>query len=220
MTRWVLLMLILMAMLIVPLWIKKGNDNKEKERAAAEAKAEGTASGTQVAPGAQGANGAQVTVTAPVDAPAARQIGFGLTFAQGPAAPDTPAGISHLTCHGEPKPTDRPHKDSCNPYQGDTSCRVVLPVLCMKPGDGGSTDMAPSTLAATAPVMGALLASEAAGTARCEKELGTGWRMADFHAGGGWNMHGKTGSGLATSSSTRYWVAISDKPGNCWDSAP
>ena len=210
MTRWVLLMLILTAMLVIPYWLKKSSDSKEKQRAATEAKANGLSDDK---------NSVVPTAAAPPTAgPGARQIGYGLTFAKGAAAADTPADYSVLTCHGDPKPTDKPNKGSCNPYQGDTFCRVVLPVLCLKQANTGG-EFAPFELATTEPVMGALLESEAIGTARCEKELGSGWRMADFHAGGGWSMSGKTGKGLIVSSS-RFWVAIKDQPGNCWDSQP
>lgn len=73
-------------------------------------------------------------------------------------------------------------------------------------------------IAATEPVMGAILTSEAAASARCEKELGPGWRMAEFHDAGGWGMQGQRGIGLALN--TRFRVHINDQPDNCWDSRP
>ncbi len=139
-----------------------------------------------------------------------RGIGFGLTFARldaGQAGSETIA----LGCHAEPKPLDRPHADSCNPYQGDTSCRTVLPVLCFRPGGSGE-------LMATEPVMGAILQSQAVASARCEAEFGAGWRMAEFHDGGGGPLQGRRGAGFGAQ--TRYWVHVNDQPGNCWDSAP
>ena len=76
------------------------------------------------------------------------------------------------------------------------------------------------TLGATQPVMGAVLESAALASARCEKELGTGWRMAAFHDGpggqGSWGLQGLRGAGLT--GPTRYWVHIGDQKGNCWDS--
>jgi len=139
-----------------------------------------------------------------------RGIGFGLTFARldaGQGGTDTIA----LGCDAEPKPLDRSHADSCNPYQGDTSCRTALPVLCFRPGGSGE-------LMATEPVMGAILQSQVVASARCEAEFGAGWRMAEFHDGGGWQLQGRRGAGLGAQ--TRYWVHINDQPGNCWDSAP
>jgi hypothetical protein len=152
-----------------------------------------------------------IAVPAPMPAPVPvtpRGIGFGLTFALSPANDKTPSGLVSLSCHGEPKQLDQPHRDSCNPYKGDTSCRMALPVLCLKT-DGG-------VLAATQPVMGAILESEAIASARCVKELGEGWRMAEFHDGVGWAILGQSGSGF--SRNTRYWIRINDQRGNCWDS--
>jgi hypothetical protein len=73
-------------------------------------------------------------------------------------------------------------------------------------------------LGATQPVMGAVIESEAAGSARCEQELGAGWRMAGLHAGGSgaWALQGQRGPGLT--GHTRYWVHAADQKGNCWDS--
>ena len=220
MTRWVLLMLILVAMLIVPIWLKKGSDDKQKERA----KAETAANSGQAAPTAA----ASTTATSTAVDSSARPIGFGLTFAVASAQAPLPS-ISQMSCHGQPAPTDKPHKESCNPYEGDTSCRTVLPVLCINTGtpaklDGVSGDpplgWTAGTLGATTPVMGALLESRQAADGRCEKELSSGWRMADFHAGGGWNVSGRPGSGLFASGATRYWTAINDSTANCWDSKP
>lgn len=215
MTRWVLLMLILVAMLVVPIWLKKSDDNKLKER-----------SKTELALNAARPS-APATATATPDA-AARPIGFGLSFAVA-GAPSPQPNISSMSCHGQPPPTDRAHKGSCNPYAGDTSCRTVLPVLCITSDSTAKLDAAngdapqgwtAATLGATAPVMGALLESRPIADARCQKELGPSWRMADFHAGGGWNVSGRTGTGLLAAGSTRYWVAINDSLGNCWDSPP
>ena len=45
--------------------------------------------------------------------------------------------------------------------------------------------------------------------------------MAEFHdGGGGWGLQGQRGMGLGQPGLTRYWVAINDQRGNCWDSAP
>ena len=166
-------------------------------------------------------------VAGPLAAQQAAPIGRGLSFAF--ADPSTvPVRVAHLACHGEPQPIDRPHRGSCNPYEGDTSCRAVLPIACYR----SSGAAAPANLeqdfykgwthgqlGATEPVMGAVLKSEAAASARCEAELGAGWRMAEFHdGGGGWGLQGERGSGLRPG--TRYWVRINDQRGNCWNSAP
>ena len=216
MTRWVLLVLILLAMLVVPIWIKKSDDNKLKKSIQAEVKATKPPSSA-------------ATVPVMIPDQGARPIGFGLTFAV--ASPSDPLpDVAYIGCHGQPRPTDKPNKDSCNPYEGDTSCRVVLPVLCLSDGTISNPaaagrnplmDWTSGTLGATKPVMGAILESRLLADARCEKELGAGWRMADFHAGrSGWSWSGRPGQGLLSSGFTRYWVAINDQRGNCWDSQP
>ncbi|NJS37293.1 MAG: hypothetical protein HC765_14255 [Brachymonas sp.] len=54
-----------------------------------------------------------------------------------------------MSCHGEPKEgISQPHAGSCNPYQGDASCRLALPVLCIKK-DGSTPESALSTSAGT-----------------------------------------------------------------------
>jgi len=157
----------------------------------------------------------------------ARPIGRGLSFAL--ADPSTvPARVAHLSCHGEPTPIDHPHRGSCNPYEGDTSCRTVLPIACYRPSGAAAPPnleqdfykgWTNGELGATKPIMGAIIKSEAAASARCEAELGTGWRMAEFHDGnGGWGLQGGRGRGLR--GGTRYWVRINDQPGNCWNSPP
>lgn len=154
----------------------------------------------------------------------ARPTGHGLTFTLAPVGGKAvaDASLTHLSCHGEPRQADQPHRDSCNAYKGDTSCRVVLPVLRFQgkglppPRDilaGHCSGWSGRVLGATQPVMGAVLASEAMATARCEKELGTDWRMAEFHDAGGWGMQGQRGVGLAPN--TRFWVHFTDQPGNC-----
>jgi hypothetical protein len=244
MARALLLVCILLAMLIIPVWIKRGNDDKMNAGAKAEqAKNTGATpvdpvpaspSGARSGPASADASATLAVQTLPTDSAAAagapRQIGHGLTFALAPVrskASEDQANLTHLSCHGEPRQVDQPHRDSCNPYKGDTSCRVVLPVLCFQskglqqPPDvqaGQYQGWSGGVLGATQPVMGAVLASEAAATARCEKELGAGWRMAEFHDAGGWGMQGQRGMGLAPN--TRFWVHINDQPGNCWNSTP
>ena len=71
MARWILLALILGAMLAIPYWLKKNDDNKLKERAKAEADLN---AGYKVMP---------ETATLPSDN-SARPISYGLTFAGAP----------------------------------------------------------------------------------------------------------------------------------------
>lgn len=163
----------------------------------------------------------------PAAAPSGQR--HGLTFAQ-PREGTLPADVAHLSCHGEPRVLDQPHQDSCNPYKGDMSCRTVLPVLCVRESgaavpqgvdSGFYKGWVQGALGATEPVMGAILTSRAMASARCEAELGAGWRMAEFHdGGGGWGLQGQRGMGLGQPGLTRYWVVINDQRGNCWDSTP
>ena len=232
MARALLLVGILLTMLIIPVWVKRCND--DKMNAGAKAEQEKNSGGTSASPKAATSsavlNAQTLEAGSAVAGTAPRPIGHGLTFALVPVNGKTSTdqgNITHLSCHGEPRQVDQPHRESCNPYKGDTSCRVVLPVLCFQ---GKGVPQPPESqagqyqgwsggaIAATTPVMGAILTSEAAATARCEKELGQGWRMAEFHDAGGWGMQGQSGVGLVPN--TRYWVSINDQPGNCWDSKP
>ena len=151
----------------------------------------------------------------------------GLSFALvTEAALSTP--VAHLSCHGEPSRLDRPHSNSCNPYRGDTSCRAALPVACFKSTGAKAPEQLQQDfykgwvngqLGATRAVAGATLVSEQAASELCRFELGPGWRMAEFHdGGGGWGLQGERGAGIKPG--TRYWVRINDQAGNCWDSAP
>ncbi len=154
-------------------------------------------------------------------------IGHGLTFAV-VNDPNLATDTAYLSCYGEPRQMDRPLKEACNPYAGDTSCRTVLPVLCTKTtGQAAPTHGEPGlyqawmngSLGATQPVMGAVLDSAATGSALCEKELGPGWRMAEFvDTPNGWGLQGQRGLGLG--GNNRYWVYAKGQPANCWNSAP
>ncbi len=158
-------------------------------------------------------------------APLAPRAGpWGLSFALAADPPGTPA-VVHLSCHGDPATVDHPHRGSCNPYGGDTTCRASLPVACMKSTGARVPDGLPQDfysgwvkgqLGATRPVVGVTLKSAEAASALCLAELGAGWRMAEFHdGGGGWGLQGERSAGLRAG--TRYWVRISDQRGNCWD---
>jgi hypothetical protein len=124
---------------------------------------------------------------------------------------DLPPNTVDVSCHGGPKVDPRyAHEGSCNPYHGDTSCSVRLPLLCFK-SDGS----AGGRVAITAPIAGTALTSAERADAFCSTALGTGWRMAEFHDGkGGWGFvaHGHINT------TSRFWVHINDQPGNCWGS--
>lgn len=215
MARALLVVGILMAMLVIPAYLKRERENREAEVHRKELEmSRGPVAASAPAPVASGG---------PSDTP--RPIGHGLSFALMGDVPVAPE-LVRLGCQGEPVPQDRPRQGACDPMQGDTSCRTVLPVLCVRPSelpapagfDGARGVWAGGTLGATQPVMGAVIESEAMGTARCEKELGAGWRMAALTVGSssGWALQGQRGPGLA--GHTRYWVHAADQKANCWDS--
>lgn len=225
MVRAMAVVAVLVLLLAIPLWMKHERD----KRAEAQAKKEGAVLSGAVLPTAQGTARVAVAPAAGTGAGATPALGHGLTYAVVVDDEKLPPEVARLGCSGEPKATDRPLQDApCNPRQGDTSCRVVLPVLCIQPGTaarpagGGETTYAGWTggmLAPTQPVMGAILNSAAAASARCETELGSGWRMADAQDGqnsGG--LQGLRTSNTALDRGTRYWVQAKDQPANCWNS--
>lgn len=113
---------------------------------------------------------------------------------------------------------------SCNPYTGDTSCSNSRPVLCVRPQGLPRPPYTPNpslfydgwvggNLALTASVVGTTLTSQAVADNLCAATYGAGWRMAEFHdGGGGWGFRGYGNM----SSASRFWVRISDQPANCW----
>ena len=152
--RAVLFMVILVGLLLIPIWLKNKRDSQRASSLAAEQKA------------ANPSMPASPPTAAEMGTPT-RTIGFGLTFAMAPADKAQPE-VANIGCHGEPAQLDRPHNNSCNPYQGDTSCRIVLPVLCIKKSNlplpagvqnGFYQGWTGGTLAGTRPVMGAILES-------------------------------------------------------------
>lgn len=218
------ILMVLCVLMVVPYWMAKKTANSKKPPTATGGSPVSTPSSSS-APGPT----ASVVATNPDR--------FGLTFGHG-ALTSPPSGLMYSACAGTPLDMGNPDKNQCNPYQGDTSCRTALPVLCaLKDGSTaesaglasaskaegsaiGSTFYAGwmgGTLAATAPVAGFVIGSLALANARCESELGAGWRIAEFHdAGGGWGLVGKRGQGLVNTN-TRHWVAINDQKSNCWD---
>lgn len=223
---WAVLAVLIVLLLIPFWWSKRVNDKTERERAVAAIKP--TVKPTSNQPSA---------AVATTNLSASNPDRFGLSFGHG-SVPSTSTTIMYSACAGEPLDMGNPDKSQCNPYQGDSSCRTALPVLCIlkdgsTPESAGLTKdpqtegnavgfnfyagWAGGSLGATAPVAGFVLGSLANANARCSTELGAGWRMAEFHdAGGGWGLVGKRGPGL-TSQQTRHWVHVNDQKANCWD---
>jgi hypothetical protein len=175
---------------------------------------------------------------------------YGMTWGILPSE-KLPAAAVWMSCHGSPKDgISQPHADSCNPYKGDSSCRLALPVLCIKK-DGSTPESvfgapveplkdersrgaitlndvttdgwAAGSVASTEPVAGFVLGSIEGANARCEKELGAGWRMASFHDGSGGQQAGwgfVAQRSIKLESRWRHWVHIRDQPGNCWNNTP
>lgn len=232
MVRAIAVVAVLVLLLAIPLWMKHERDKRARTSAGKDKVVQLGAVAAQ--PGAAAVPPLpSSTATPAVAAPAAGTpgIGHGLTFAVVADDAKLPAEVARLGCAGEPAATDRPLKDGhpCNHQQGDTSCRVVLPLLCIQPGTaakpagGADTTYAGWTgglLAPTQPVMGAILTSAALASARCEKELGSGWRMASVQDGlnsGG--LQGLRTTNTTLGQGTRYWVQTKDQPANCWNSA-
>lgn len=218
MVRTVAVVAVLLLLLGIPLWMKHERDKRApvaKQPVAAKA-------ATAAAPAATGTG---------TPAAAAGGIGHGLTFAVLVDEAKLPAEVARLGCAGEPRATDRPLKDDhpCNHQQGDTSCRVVLPVLCIQPGtaakpaagvEAAYAGWTGGQLAPTQPVMGAVLTSAALASARCEAELGSGWRMASVQDGlNSGSLSGTRTTNTTLGQGTRYWVQTKDQPANCWNSA-
>ncbi len=113
------------------------------------------------------------------------------------------------------------HVAECDAYSGDTLCSAERPLLCVKrtgaanPGvvQGSCTSgWVGATLALSDPVRGDTLESPEHADSICAAQFGDGWRMVEFHEGGGWTFwaHGDI------SPETRFWVWINDQDANCW----
>jgi hypothetical protein len=109
-----------------------------------------------------------------------------------------------------------------NPYSGDTLTSTVLPMLCLRkagwPVPAGLTvdyyhGWTGGEVRLTTPLAGTSLTSLATANQICAQQFGTGYRMAEFHDGGGgwsWWAYG------TLNTSTRFWVSINDQPANPW----
>jgi hypothetical protein len=133
------------------------------------------------------------------------------------SASDAQTGAITVGCNG------------CNPYNGDTACTQALPLLCIyKPATPfplpiGLSNLNPNYLwsggviATTQPVVGSSILNTADATSRCVAKFGSGWRIAEFHDGWGWNFQAFGGTVSApTVPSTHFWVYINDQSANCW----
>ena len=110
---------------------------------------------------------------------------------------------------------------ACDPYQGDTSCKVALPILCINksgvPDPEGNSDYyngwADGHVGHTDPVLVTSIKSRANATDLCAAQLGDGYIMADFndgHGGGNWRAYGNLRA------DTRYWVNVTIAAGTCY----
>lgn len=219
MPRAIVLVLTLVGILVIPLVLKKCSAPKTPPVAVAP-------SGAPLAPPA---------ASAPEPA-GNKPIGYGMTFGLAQLEDNDPKDVASLECDSGDSTLDRPYKGGCNPTVGDTSCRIVLPLLCIKKGDiprpGGLSGhgWTRGELAATQAVMGATLDSEMRANMMCERELGSGWRMATFADGGNyvddqnydheargdvWGLQGRMGPGI--SGYGRYWVNSPGQSANCWN---
>lgn len=142
----------------------------------------------------------------------------GMTWGLGiaPGAPD----VSVVSCHGQPFAPTR--NGSCDAYVGDTACSSVLPVLCLRQDGRPAPEWSlrenwgEGEIALAPPVPGASFDRQADADAYCRSHLGAGWRLAEHHDGGGWQLHAN--GRIAPAS--RFWVANNDMPANCWNSEP
>ncbi|MCP2257742.1 hypothetical protein LX15_001428 [Streptoalloteichus tenebrarius] len=107
-----------------------------------------------------------------------------------------------------------------DPYRGDTPCDTELPVLCLVkrnlPVPPGITPdfyagWSGGTVRITSPVSGWALTSRAAADALCARQFGAGYRMAEFHdGGGGWSW-------WANGNLNRFWATVNDQPSSPWN---
>jgi hypothetical protein len=150
---------------------------------------------------------------------------------------------------GEPVPYDSCNQprvgcNDCDGYQGDTLCTEERPILCLlEDGSENACEAtepaifndgwAGGTIALTTNIRGIELTSQAVADTICADTFGPGYRMAEFHDGGGGWSYRANGSldGFNTSSTPssthprfgnpnqggRFWVWINDQQANCWN---
>jgi hypothetical protein len=123
--------------------------------------------------------------------------------------------------------------DRSEGYSGDTPTSSTLPVLCLRPAglaDPGLTEItrtpggslrrrwSGAEVALSEPVVGSALTSRGVADDLCATRFGDGWRMAEFHDGGGgagFDFWAQSASGDFDAS--RFWVAIDDQSANPWN---
>jgi hypothetical protein len=166
--------------------------------------------------------------------------GFGFTF--GKYSHDPVLGVDHVGYDGTGNPYTGDTKCKvklpilCTNVDGS-----ARPNYDVAPGNEYYQGWVQGHFTTTLPVKGSLILSGADGDSRCAAAFGTGWRMAEFHDGayvtgmdasnfghtfgslsdwpagpyafGGWTQWGYGD----VRSDMRYWVNISDQPGNCWN---
>jgi hypothetical protein len=128
--------------------------------------------------------------------------------------------------HSSVTRTDFVGCDGCDAYSGDTDCSEARPILCIRIDSSPDPGVTPSGfyygwtgghIATTLPVQGDALQSLDHVNATCAEYFGPGWRMAEFHDGGGaWNWHAYGD----VRADMRFWIYLDDQPSSCWQSAP
>lgn len=122
------------------------------------------------------------------------------------------------------------NQNECNPYRGDTSCSVALPLLCFLPEQQPQPanlviksqyhQWSGGTVRATPPISPkfAGLTTIDQANAVCANEFGQGWRVAEHHDGYHWYFIAKNElGGLYKQPGQRFWTHINDQSnGNCW----
>lgn len=139
---------------------------------------------------------------------------YGMTWTK---STDYSSGALRVSCAG------------CDAYDGDTSCSIALPVLCIYVSGAPDPDPGLASfyngwsegfVTLSDPVTGSDLTSLADGDAVCSDQFGSGWRMAEFHDGdpdgnsAGWNFRAYG----SVADLVRFWVYINDQNANCWNS--
>ncbi len=140
-----------------------------------------------------------------------------------PAAGDTACTVEMPILCYKPAPLPRPN--------------YALQPFGRPEGDETFNGWAGGYIGLTTPISGASLSSLSAANNICQAELGAGYRMAESHDGkfiqgmglnsyygGSWPQDAQLSSGNEAfysygtlSSKARFWVAINDQAGNCWN---
>lgn len=151
-----------------------------------------------------------LTSTAALASPANQK---GVTWTK--KAHDTAKGVDTVGC--------KTSSIECNPYQGDMSCAIALPILCINqsgaalPQGLDNSDRynkwAKGHISHTAPIKGSDISSTNEANMICENTLGKGYQMASHHDGWGWNFRAYGN----VRDDTRYWITVKDQANaHCW----